>query len=146
MQITRCRQADVAEWAALRHALWPGGPLDVLAREAREMLDHDRAAAFMVRDGGEAIAFAEAYLRDFANGCETSPVAFVEGLYVVPHRRQRGIARKLCEAIEDWAREHGCTELGSDVLLDNTVSQEAHGALGFEETERVVYYRKRLKA
>jgi aminoglycoside 6'-N-acetyltransferase I len=134
----------MAEWVALRHALWPNGTVETLAREARELLDRDRAAAFIVRDGAEAIAFAEVYLRDFANGCESSPVAFVEGLYVVPKRRGRGIARKLCEAIEGWAKERGCTELGSDVLLNNRDSQNAHLALGFQETERVVYYRKPL--
>jgi aminoglycoside 6'-N-acetyltransferase I len=134
----------VAEWVVLRHALWPNGGVETLTREARDLLDRDRAAAVIVRDGAEAIAFAEAYLRDFANGCESSPVAFVEGLYVVPKWRGRGIARKLCEAIEAWAKERGCTELGSDVLLNNRDSQNAHLALGFQETERVVYYRKPL--
>jgi aminoglycoside 6'-N-acetyltransferase I len=50
----------------------------------------------------------------------------------------------LYEAIGDWARARGCRELASDALLDNEASQRAHRALGFEETERVVYFSKKL--
>ena len=83
--------------------------------------------------------------RDYVNGCATSPVGFLEGLYVDPARRRRGIARKLCRAVEDWAASLGCSEFASDVYLGNENSQRAHEALGFEETERVVYYRKQLR-
>ncbi len=82
--------------------------------------------------------------RDYVNGCETSPVLFLEGIYVSPEYRQRGIARLLCEAIANWGREKGCTEFASDVLLENRDSQSFHTALGFDETERVIFYRKLL--
>jgi len=38
----------------------------------------------------------------------------------------------------------GCAELASDAMLDNTVAQAMHAALDFEETERVVYFRRLL--
>jgi aminoglycoside 6'-N-acetyltransferase I len=78
------------------------------------------------------------------NGCDTSPVAFLEGIYVRPNWRRRGIARRLCEAVEDWAGAMGCLELASDALLENNASHQMHTELGFEETERVVFYRKPL--
>ena len=78
------------------------------------------------------IAFAEATLRrDYVNGCTASPVGFLEGLYVDPEFRHRGIARKLCRAVEDWAASLGCSEFASDVHLHNEASQKAHEALGF---------------
>ena len=83
---------------------------------------------------------------DYVNGCTASPVGFLEGLYVDPEFRHRGIARKLCRAVEDWAASLGCSEFASDVHLHNEASQKAHEALGFEETERVVYYRKSLRS
>jgi aminoglycoside 6'-N-acetyltransferase I len=78
------------------------------------------------------------------NGTESSPVGFVEGVYVIPSMRRKGVARMLFDAIGDWARARGCQELASDALLENEASQRAHRALGFRETERVVYFAKPL--
>ena len=117
--------------------------------DAEAILDHpDEGIAFIARDEhAAAIGFAEASLRrDYVNGCSTSPVGFLEGLFVVPAFRRRGVARNLCRHAEDWAASLGCSEFASDVVLGNETSQRAHEALGFEETERVVYYRKLLSA
>ena len=90
-------------------------------------------------------AVAEASLRhDYVNGCDSSPVLFLEGLYVRPAHRQRGIARALCDAVASWGRAQGCSEFGSDARTDNALGQRVHRALGFEETGRVVYYRRPL--
>ena len=78
------------------------------------------------------------------NGCTTSPVAFLEGLYVLPEYRRRGVARRLCAAVEAWATALGCAELASDTWLDSIDSQRMHAALHFAETERVVYFSKPL--
>lgn len=78
------------------------------------------------------------------NGTRSSPVAFLEGLYVVPEARRHGVARVLVEAVEGWARERGCVELASDARIDNRVGRAVHRALGPEETERVVFFRKDL--
>lgn len=78
------------------------------------------------------------------NGTHSSPVAFLEGLYVQPADRGQGIARQLVAGVQKWAEEMGCSELASDALLDNTASHAMHEALGFMETERVVYFLKGL--
>jgi aminoglycoside 6'-N-acetyltransferase I len=112
------------------------------------MLDRpDDAVAFIARDEhSKVVPFAEATMRhDYVNGCGTSPFAFLEGIYVHPQWRSRGLARLLCNAVEDWAVGLGCTEFASDVELHNEASQRAHQALGFDETERVIYYRKELR-
>ncbi len=145
--IEPCTLHSLEEWAVLRHALWPDAPVQDHRSEAAAMLwEQRKAVAFLVRlPDGTAAGFAEAALRhDYVNGCGTSPVAFLEGIYVEPEHRNRGLARRLCRAVEDWARRLGCCEFASDVLLENTASQTMHEALGFEETERVVYYRKPL--
>ncbi|EIM26110.1 aminoglycoside 6'-N-acetyltransferase [Microvirga lotononidis] len=146
-KIEPCTLQSLEEWAKLRHALWPDGPVQEHRSEAQAMLwEQKKAVAFLVRlADGTAAGFAEAALRhDYVNGCATSPVAFLEGIYVEPEHRHRGLARVLCRAVEDWARRLGCREFASDVLIENIASQDMHRALGFEETERVVYYRKPL--
>ena len=143
----RCTLEMLEEWVALRHALWPEAPEHDLRTEAQAMLwEQKDAIAVLVRlPAGTAVGFAEAALRhDYVNGCTTSPVAFLEGIFVRPEHRRQGLARLLCRSVERWARSIGCSEFASDVLLENTTSQTMHTALGFEETERVVYYRKPL--
>ena len=78
------------------------------------------------------------------NGAQSSPVGFLEGLYVVPRARRNGVARALVAEVGRWARDFGCSELASDAALANAASHAVHRALGFEETERVVFFRKQL--
>jgi aminoglycoside 6'-N-acetyltransferase I len=138
--------ADDGGWLLLRQALWPGDEAEQLREMRAFCAEPRRYGNFIARSaGGEPQGFVEVALRsDYVNGTETSPVAFLEGLYVAPAQRRRGIARALAARAEQWAREQGCSELASDALLHNTASHAMHGALGFEETERVVYFRKRL--
>lgn len=137
--------ADRAGWARLRAQLWPQQRLEDLAEELDDWFEDARLAAFVAQDDEGLCGFAEASVRsDYVNGTESSPVAFLEGWYVAPRRRGQGVGRALIAAVERWGRERGCRELASDALLDHLDSQRAHEACGFEETERVVYFRRRL--
>jgi aminoglycoside 6'-N-acetyltransferase I len=148
IRIAKCGPDDLNVWAALRHDLWPDAAKEELRLEAALLMQHfpARAVTFLAWAEQAPTGFAEARLRaDYVNGCDTSPVAFLEGIYVHPAWRRRGIARRLCRVVEEWSAGLGCTELASDALLDNMASHQMHTSLEFEETERVVYYRKRLQ-
>lgn len=145
--IRRVDADSAATLAQLRAALWPDEDVAGHLGEALEALDQpDRAVAFLALDAdGAALGFAEASVRhDYVNGTESSPVGFLEGLYVIPAVRRRGVGRALIAAVERWTQERDCAELASDASLDNAGSHAAHRAYGFEETERVVYFRKPL--
>jgi aminoglycoside 6'-N-acetyltransferase I len=95
---------------------------------------------------GSAIGFVEASLRiDYVNGTSTSPVAFLEGLYVEPFARRKGVARALVTEVERWAVAQGCSEIASDSPIESVMAHAMHRALGFEETERVVYFRRAVR-
>ena len=129
----------------MRAALWPDENADELAAALEAFLADSTQVAFVAeRDGGGLCGFAEASIRRYANSNDESPCAFLEGWWVDEDVRRSGVGRALVAAVEDWARAQGFTELGSDALLDNTVSHQAHHALGFEERERVIYFRKWL--
>lgn len=140
-----CKTVEDAGWLVMRQALWPEATRAEHTEEMMSLLeDSKRYSQFIVLDNnGVPAGFIEAALRyDYVNGTETSPVAFIEGIYVKPDCRSQGFARQLIDAVINWAREQGCVELASDTQLDNLVSQDVHKALGFVETERVVYFRK----
>ncbi|MGF6256302.1 aminoglycoside 6'-N-acetyltransferase [Ensifer sp. LBL] len=147
MRVLLMDDEAIGRWVEMRVALWPDTPAADHRAEVESCLaEGDRYASFLCEDeAGVAAGFAEASIRhDYVNGCETAPVGFLEGIYVLPAYRRRGVARALITAVERWATSRGCQELASDTATDNLRSQSLHMALGFEETERVVYFRKEL--
>jgi aminoglycoside 6'-N-acetyltransferase I len=90
------------------------------------------------------VGFVELSIRSYAEGCSTENVGFLEGWFVIPEYRRRGIGRALVSASELWARSEGCTEFASDALADNDLSAMAHRSLGFEEAGIIRCFRKRL--
>jgi len=94
---------------------------------------------------GRIAGFVEIGLRNYAEGCTSSPVPYVEAWYVVPDARGIGVGAALIGAVEAWATKAGHTELASDALVDNRASERAHKALGFEEVERSIHFRKKLR-
>jgi len=128
----------------MRSALWPEMTEEDNLRETAKLGDEAFVRMALNTEGNPA-GFAEATLRtDYVNGCETSPVAFLEGIYVEPWARGQGVAKELVAEVERWALARGCQEFASDALLENEASHRMHRGLGFVETERVVYFRKDL--
>jgi aminoglycoside 6'-N-acetyltransferase I len=133
----------------MRARLWPQADAAELAGEARafaadpalSMLD---AVFIAVDEDARPAGFLELCLRAFSDGCDSMPVPHVEGWYVDPTARRRGLGRALMQAAEAWARARGFSELASDSELHNVASHEAHDACGFEEVERLVKFRKVL--
>jgi aminoglycoside 6'-N-acetyltransferase I len=137
---------DDLEWLRMRCALWPDEKAAHGTDMASWLARPDTVVLIAERPGGAGLAgFAEAGARPFADGCETSPVAHLEGWYVDPDVRRQGIGTALIRAVEAWARDCGYREFASDALLDNIDSHRAHEALGFVEVERAVRYRKTLR-
>jgi aminoglycoside 6'-N-acetyltransferase I len=137
--------ADRPVWAELRAHLWTDESPEVLRSELDEFLQREGFWGFLAElPGGDPAGFAELAVRDYANGCLSRPVPFLEGIWVDPRVRRQGIGAALLAAAEAFLIVQGFSELGSDALIDNGESHAAHAAWGFAETERVVYFRKRL--
>jgi aminoglycoside 6'-N-acetyltransferase I len=96
--------------------------------------------------GGGLCGFIEVSLRDYAEGCKTSPVAYIEGWYVDAESRRHRLGTRLAQAAEAWARHQGLKEIASDTQIENAVSIQAHTSLGYEDVERIVCFRKVLDA
>jgi len=138
---------DCAAWAKMRAALWPDETAQLHAAEIDTLLAGDHAWSFVAETTeGEHAGFAEVALRPYANGCDTRPVPFLEGIWVEPRFRRQGLGAQMIAHIETLLAARGFREIGSDALIDNRVSHAAHRAWGFSETERVVYFRKALNA
>jgi aminoglycoside 6'-N-acetyltransferase I len=143
--VREMRAADKPLWAEMRHALWPEETAAGHATQLDAILESDEAWGFIVETReGVTVGFAELAIRKYANGCESQPVPFLEGIWIEEAHRRIGAGRALVAHIEAFVIARGFREIGSDAYFDNTMSHEAHRGWGFMETERVVYFRKRL--
>jgi len=133
-------------WIELALELWPGESPEEMRDVLIAEYEKPNIRAWLAMEGEQYIGFINASLRsDYVPGCEEYPVGYVEGIYIRPQWRGKGYSRQLLKLAEDWARENGCTEMGSDALLDNTNSHAFHKAVGFTEVERVVCFYKSLE-
>jgi aminoglycoside 6'-N-acetyltransferase I len=137
---------DAAALAAMFAALWPRHPAAELEELARARTSTAAAAPVFVAQDNDLrlVAFVYLDLRTYAEGCETSPVPFVEGWWVAPAWRGRGVGGSLIARAEEWSRERGYHEIASDTELSNVTGQAAHRALGFVAEPPLVPFRKRL--
>jgi aminoglycoside 6'-N-acetyltransferase I len=139
---------EAPAWLRMRQALWPEDDGGSHAREIEAFLagrlKMPLAVLVAVDDADRPIGFVELFIRSYAEDCETDRVAYLEGWYVEPEFRRQGVGRMLVAAAEQWGREQGCTEFGSDALIDNTISAAAHAALGFVETVQIRCFKKNL--
>ena len=148
MDIRTIRPEEYEAWLELRVRLWPDHTLEELKQDQLRILrDLSRNTVIVAElPDGQLVGFLEASIREWAEGCSTEPVGYIEGWFVDASHRSSGIGRLLVEAAEAWARAKGCSEMGSDAELWNEESHKAHLALGFTEATRLVCFSKSLRS
>ena len=139
-------KADALAWEAMRSDLWPdeSGEHPSTVQQFFEGTIPYIEEVLLALDDTKVVGFAELSIRNIVDGCESGRVAYLEGWYVKPGARGKGIGHALVKAAEEWGRAQGCTEFASDVEIENEASARLHRALGFEETSRVICFRKDL--
>ena len=145
MEIRKTTKSNLTDAAELAVKLWPGHEKCDLEAEFAKLLEDADAAIFLAVADGTAVGFAQCQLRhDYVEGTESSPVGYLEGIYVRKSFQKRGIAKSLLSACENWAKEKGCEEFASDCELTNTNSLAFHLNVGFKEANRIICFTKKL--
>lgn len=143
MEIRRAAKENLTLCAELALELWPENEGGALEAEFSEILEKELAIFLAYED--DAVGFAQCQLRrDYVEGTATTPVGYLEGIYVREGHRGKGIAKALLAACEDWARAQGCREFASDCELDNDGSLAFHLRMGFTEANRIICFTKEL--
>ena len=144
--VRKAETTDLPVLTELALRLWPGHEKGELMQELEEILAGEDAAFFLAESHGKEAGFAQCQLRrDYVEGTESSPVGYLEGIFVEEEARGSGIARSLLTACESWAREQGCREFASDCELTNSESLSFHLAMGFQEANRIICFTKPLE-
>lgn len=143
--IKRAYKENAGALAVIAHKLWDDAPISELEAGFYDMLSGDAASCFIMYMDGKAVGFAQCQLRtDYVEGTDSSPVGYLEGIYIDEEYRHRGYAKELLTECEKWAKEKGCTEFASDCELTNDDSFHFHMAMGFEEANRIICFRKSI--
>ena len=143
--IQKAEIKDLSILAELACQLWPDHTVEEMRTEFAETLTKPDAAFFLAYADETAVGFAQCQLRhDYVEGTDSSPVGYLEGIYVADGYRQQGFARELLAACESWAKPKGCTEFASDCELENTQSLQFHLNVGVEEANRIICFTKKL--
>ncbi|OAN62531.1 GCN5 family acetyltransferase [Balneola sp. EhC07] len=147
MQIKELTSENVEALAHLFVELWPECTFETEFEYCKQILSKEDQTAFLIKQKDEYIAFAYLSLRnDFVEGATSYPIAYLEGIYVKESYRNTGLASKLIQRAEQWAKESGSSQLASDVEIDNEQSIQFHKKSGFLEENRIVCFIKDLKS
>lgn len=147
VHVRPAQASDAAAWVRMRQVLWPSSTDDHAREAAAFFEDRNPSTEVLIAsdERGRPLGFAELSIRSHAESCVTRNVAYLEGWFVEPDVRGQGIGAALVAAAEDWGRARGCSEFGSDTNIENDTSIAAHRALGFEEVDRIVCFKKTLR-
>lgn len=142
--IRKATQADlkvISDLAAqLHHA-----PADTLFREFEALLKNNKALLLVLEIKEQIQGFSQVQLRsDYVEGCQTSPVGYLEAIYVTPEYCRQGHGTALLEEAKAWTKAQGCSEFASDTELTNENGYRFHIKSGFQETNRLITFKQDL--
>ncbi len=145
IDITKFVSSDLDDFLTMALALWPHHSRDELAKEFDRIMRAPQETGFICRENGKAIGFITMSLRfGHVTGATSKPVGYVEGIYVKEDHRNFGVARKLYEVGEQWAKNNGCKQVGSDTWDWNDDSIAVHEKLGYKKVCMLVCFIKNL--
>lgn len=143
--IKKAAKNDIEIIANMAVLMWTDNSVDDLADEFSELITKDTAQIFLKYDNDIPVGFAQCQLRsDYVEGTETSPVGYLEGIFIMEGCRHRGYAKELLNECEKWAKDKGCIEFASDCEIDNIDSFRFHKAMNFTEANRIICFTKKL--
>jgi aminoglycoside 6'-N-acetyltransferase I len=144
INLRRATPADKADWVRMRKGIWPDWGDDDLGANMDQILASENDFVVFACDADQPIGLTEVKIKDHAEGCETSPVGYIEGWFVQEEYRGKGVVGLMTQTAENWLRAKGCAEVASDTWLENESSIRAHVKLGYMEVERLVHFVKKL--
>lgn len=143
--VRKAGRGDIEIVADLAVLMWDNNSANELSGEFSELMSKGKAQFFLAYEKDVPIGFAQCQLRyDYVEGTKTSPVGYLEGIFVKEGYRNKGYAKELLAACEAWAKDNGCQEFASDCELDNTNSLRFHKAMNFTEANRIICFTKAL--
>lgn len=145
MRIKKAIVSDAKNIAQLASLMWTEHKIEDLTEEFSQMINKNDTVIFLGYKNEILIGFAQCQLRrDYVEGTKTSPVGYLEGIFIKEQYRKNGYAKLLLKECEHWAKMQGCSEFASDCELNNNTSLAFHLKVGFVEANKIICFTKCL--
>lgn len=145
MIISEATYENIQDVAQLANIMWNDSTIKELESGFKEIIDDENAVIFIASKKEEVVGFAQCGLRyDYVEGTNSSPVGYLEGVFIKENFRKKGYAKKLLKYCEEWSRKKGCREFASDCELTNDISFKFHLSMGFAEINRIICFKKQI--
>lgn len=137
--------SDFPTWLDMSIKLFKDYPPKDVEQDLIQMANSPKHKTFLAKTNGQTIGFITVSIRtDYVEGSKTSPVGYVEAIYVNTEYRKQGLAKLLFQKGEQWTKFQGCSEIGSDTWDWNIPAQEFHQKLGFKKEDVLVHFIKKI--
>ncbi|MCH5297787.1 MAG: GNAT family N-acetyltransferase [Ruminococcus sp.] len=145
IQIRKATKADAESIALLAVQMWTSHTTEELADGFSSVIENENSIVYLLTIDEVIVGFAQCGLRhDYVEGTSSSPVGYLEGIFVKKEYRKQGYAKQLLNYCEQWAKEKSCNEFASDCELSNEISRQFHMNLGFKEANRIICFTKKI--
>lgn len=141
MKLKPIKAPDSDQWRILRKALYQDLSEDFNQTEMKNILASRNWHCFLIQHEAKNIGLVEVSLRNIVDGCLSSPVPYLEGIYLEPAARDKGLGKIVMEHLMNWCTAKGHSELAADCEIANPAAQRFFQSLGFSETYRTVGFR-----
>ena len=143
--IRKATLEDVPQLVSLAIQMWKSHTVEDLTKIFCEHIRKGKNIIFLAISEEHIVGFAQCGLRfDYVEGTDSSPVGYLEGIFVLEEYKKRGYAKELLGECQNWAKDQGCLEFASDCELDNEDSLKFHLKMGFAEANRIICFTKSL--
>lgn len=145
MQIKQLSHQSIVDAITLANKLWTDCSENDLKELFNNLIDNPQALVLLAYIDDLIVGFCQCQLRnDYVEGSTSSPVGYLEGVYIEPNFRKQNLAKVLVDKCCDWAKQKGCSEFASDCELNNDTSLKFHKKIGFKEANRIICFIKKL--
>ena len=146
MRLSLIQRNQFPQWRQMRGEVYGSLDDEFHEKEMEQIFAReDWFCHFLTGTSNQILGLVELSSRNIADGCLSSPVAYLEGIYLKKELRGRGLGKEAMGLILHWCKEKGYKELATDSELSNLNAQKYFNALGFHETFRIVEFCIKVK-
>ena len=141
VKIIRASNENLQQLTELALALWSNNKKDLIKSDFVYIIGHLNNRVLLAKWDEEYIGFIHLSIRSgFVEGADTTPVGYVEGIYVKPDFRRKGVAKELYHAGLEWLKSKKCTQISGDIWINDNMCPDFYVGMGFKEVNRIICY------